>query len=91
MTVNDLLSVIQGEVKITISRHIINGETTTVSNLITMYSGGEEQLNSTFLAETVTGVALLGKTRMQVWLTDEVVPQPTPPTPDVDPEEGEQT
>ncbi len=88
MTVNDLLSVILGEVKITISRKVINGETVTVSNLITMYSGGQEQLNSTFLAETVTGVELLGKTRMQVWLTDEVVPQPTP---DVDPEEGEET
>ena len=83
MTVNDLLSVIMGEVKITISRKIINGTNTSIENYITLYSGGEEQLNSTFLAETVEGVDLLGKTRMQVWLTAQDI---TPPEPEPQPE-----
>ena len=83
MTVNDLLSVMMGEVKITISRKIINGTNTSIENYITLYSGGEEQLNATFLAETVEGVDLLGKTRMQVWLTTQDI---TPPEPEPQPE-----
>lgn len=78
MTVNGLLSVINGEIKISICRKIINGETTTISTLITLYSGGEEQLTSSLLAETITGIDILGKTRITVWLTDEIVPQPQP-------------
>lgn len=70
MTIQQLLQTINGDVKITISRRIIDGETTTISNLITLYSGGDEQLNSIILSETVTGIDILGKTRIQVWLTD---------------------
>ena len=77
MTVNDLLSAMLGEVKITISQNIINGETTTVDTKIILYSGGESQLSDTLLAETVKNIEIQGRTRMTVWLNDlDITPGP---------------
>ena len=66
MTLRQLLSALNGDLKISIVSSV-GGE---LVELIRMYTGGTEQLSDEILAKQVGSIMVLGKTFVQIQLID---------------------